>query len=81
VFCQRVQSWLLRYPEAEVGQTRDLQDHILITSYRYTDFLVNEVTLDGKVVHLTDTDVPRRKPANKVSPELNTPSFCVTVHY
>lgn len=39
---------------------------MLITSHRYTDFLVNEVTLDGKVVHLTDTDAPRRKPANKV---------------
>jgi hypothetical protein len=45
---------------------------MLITLYRYTDFLVNEATLDGKVVHLTDTNVPKRKPANKVSPEINT---------
>lgn len=47
--------------------TRDVRDDKLITSYRYTDFLVNEVTLDGKVVHLTDINAPRRKAANKVS--------------
>jgi len=48
--------------------TRDFHDdRILITSYRYTDFLVNEVTLDGNVVHLTDTSVPRHKTAPKVN--------------
>lgn len=31
---------------------------------RYTDFLVNEIGLDGKVLHLTSTEVPRRKKAN-----------------
>lgn len=34
---------------------------------RYTDFLVNEVTLDGCVVHLTDTNVPRHKATPKVN--------------
>jgi tRNA pseudouridine13 synthase len=31
---------------------------------RYTDFLVNEIGLDGKVLHLRSTEVPRRKKAN-----------------
>ena len=28
---------------------------------RYTDFLVNEIGLDGRVLHLKSTEVPRRK--------------------
>ncbi len=42
----------------------------LMVVYRYTDFLVNEVKLDGKVVHLTELNVPRRKPTPKVSLEI-----------
>ncbi|KAL6705631.1 multisubstrate pseudouridine synthase 7 [Coniothyrium glycines] len=32
-----------------------------VLKQRYTDFLVNEVGLDGKVVHLTSTEVDRRE--------------------
>jgi tRNA pseudouridine13 synthase len=32
-----------------------------VLKQRYTDFLVNEIGLDGRVLHLTSTDVPRKK--------------------
>jgi tRNA pseudouridine13 synthase len=32
-----------------------------VLKQRYTDFLVNEIGLDGQVLHLKSTDVPRRE--------------------
>jgi hypothetical protein len=33
---------------------------------RYTDFIVNEIALDGTVVHLTTDKAPNFRPAAKV---------------
>jgi tRNA pseudouridine13 synthase len=41
-------------------------DKELTLRYRYTDFLVNEVDLEGNVVHLTGINIPRQKSLNKV---------------
>jgi hypothetical protein len=39
----------------------------LTWSSRYTDFLVNEIALDGTVVHLTDDRAPNFKATSRVS--------------
>lgn len=36
-----------------------------ILKQRYTDFLVNEIGLDGQVLHLTSTDVPKKTKSGK----------------
>ncbi|KAH8728249.1 pseudouridine synthase [Phaeosphaeriaceae sp. PMI808] len=36
-----------------------------VLKQRYTDFLVNEIGLDGKVLHLTSTEVPRKEKKNE----------------
>lgn len=38
----------------------------LLTSHRYTDFLVNEIGLDGQVLHLTEIHVPKKVKADEV---------------
>ena len=36
-------------------------ERTLLTVYRYTDFMVNEITPGGIVVHLTDDSIPKAK--------------------
>jgi len=42
----------------------------LIQTYRYTDFLVNEIMLNGTVVHLTDDKAPKFQPSSQACLEL-----------
>ncbi|CAF5186772.1 unnamed protein product, partial [Rotaria magnacalcarata] len=48
-------------PEETVGITQFLSNHEGfdgIIKYRYSDFLVNEISSDGVVIHLTDLSCP-----------------------
>lgn len=56
-------------PEDDVGITEFLSNHDGfdgIIKYRYSDFLVNEISSDGSIVHLTDLSCPDFTP-NKPS--------------
>ncbi|CAF2479447.1 unnamed protein product [Rotaria sp. Silwood2] len=48
-------------PEVSVGITQFLSNHDGfdgIIKYRYSDFLVNEISFDGSIIHLTDLSCP-----------------------
>ncbi|KAJ3167140.1 hypothetical protein HDU88_002477 [Geranomyces variabilis] len=60
--------------EEDVGITEyispDIPGFTGILKTRFTDFQVNEVTLDGQIVHLLSTDVPEPPPAPPAEPEV-----------
>jgi hypothetical protein len=42
--------------------------HPLTSTTRYTDFIVNEIALDGTVIHLTTDKAPKFRAVANVSP-------------
>jgi hypothetical protein len=55
--------------------TENIFVHMLTTATRYTDFIVNEIALDGTVIHLTSDRAPKFKPVAKVSSLDRSPSY------
>ncbi|KAG7208471.1 hypothetical protein KM043_014697 [Ampulex compressa] len=56
----------VRLKEQDVGITEFVGSHngfVGVIKERYTDFHVNEITLDGEVVKLTNQDLPRKEEA------------------
>ncbi|KAF2861408.1 tRNA pseudouridine synthase D [Piedraia hortae CBS 480.64] len=45
----------------------DVQEFTCVFKQRYTDFLVNEISTDGSVLHLTDLSVPRSRVNEKAN--------------